>query len=287
MAGTLPPAAWYKDPGGTHELRYWDGERWTDGVATGGVVSESPLPPEGAAAAWAALEDRRAQWSGWLALIGFGAALLSIVASGVLWVVGDAVAGELAGFVLGEIGLYGGFFLTCWLVSRKRGTGSLREDYGLRYEKGDWYRGLATSLLARLAAIVVTIVLVAISEELAGSNADAFEDYESDWALIVLFAVSALAFAPFFEELFFRGLIQRSLETVLPLPAAIGLQAVVFGLFHLGGTEGIGNIGLVAATGAAGVLFGVVARKYQRLGPGLAGHAWFNLLPVAILILDR
>jgi hypothetical protein len=25
----LPPAGWYPDPGGVHNQRYWDGERWT------------------------------------------------------------------------------------------------------------------------------------------------------------------------------------------------------------------------------------------------------------------
>jgi uncharacterized protein len=278
-----PPANWYRDPGGTHEFRYWDGERWTDGVATGGVVSEVALPEGGPPAP----TEERHRWSGWIALIALGAALLCIVAQAVLYGVGDLVGGDLLAFLLAEVGLYGGFYLTCWIVSRKRGTGSVRRDFALRYEKGDWYRGLATSFLARLAAVVVSVVLITISEELAGTNTEVFEEYDEQWALIVLFAVSALVFAPFFEELFFRGLIQRSLENVLPVPAAIGLQAGIFGLFHLGGAEGAGNVGVIAATAAAGVLFGVVARKYDRLGPGIAGHAWFNLLPVVVLLVDR
>lgn len=269
------PAAWYRDPGGTHDYRYWDGERWTDGVATGGVVSEVPLP-----------EDERPRWPGRVALLGLGAAVLSIVAQVVLFAIGSLV-GELVAFALAEIGLYGGFFLTCWLVSRSRGTGDVRRDFGLRYRRGDWYRGLATSLLARLAAIVVTVLLVIVSEDLAGTNTGIFEDESVDWTLLALFAVSALLFAPFFEELFFRGLIQRALETALPAWAAVGLQACVFGLFHLGGAEGAGNVGVIAATAAAGVLFGVVARRYRRLGVGIVGHAWFNLLPVAVLLLDR
>lgn len=285
---TGPEASWYADPGGTHEYRYWDGRRWTDGVATGGVVSEVPLPPERVGPVVGAVDlDTRGRWSGWIALIGFGAALLCVLAQLVLYVVGDLVGGDLLAFVFAEIGLYGGFLLTCWLVSRHRGTGSLRRDYGLHYRKGDWYRGLATSLLARVAAVVVAVVLYAIAEELAGTNTEVFEDYKDDWALITLFAVSALVFAPFFEELFFRGLIQRSLESVLPPAGAVGLQALLFGLFHFGGAEGAGNVGVILATGAAGVLFGVVATKYHRLGPGIVGHAWFNLLPVMVLLVDR
>jgi len=30
------PAAWYKDPSGRYELRYWNGTAWTEHVARGG-----------------------------------------------------------------------------------------------------------------------------------------------------------------------------------------------------------------------------------------------------------
>ncbi|WP_139982428.1 DUF2510 domain-containing protein [Nocardioides litoris] len=38
-------AAWHPDPGGRHELRYWDGASWTDHVSDQGQVSNDPLPP--------------------------------------------------------------------------------------------------------------------------------------------------------------------------------------------------------------------------------------------------
>jgi hypothetical protein len=34
-----PPPAWYADPTGTHEMRYFDGTRWSEHVSDGGVVS--------------------------------------------------------------------------------------------------------------------------------------------------------------------------------------------------------------------------------------------------------
>lgn len=41
------PANWYPDPNRRHELRYWDGGKWTDHVSTGGVTSTDPVmtPP--------------------------------------------------------------------------------------------------------------------------------------------------------------------------------------------------------------------------------------------------
>jgi uncharacterized Tic20 family protein len=46
------PAGWHTDPLGRFQLRYWDGERWTEHVSTNGVPSVSPLdapPPPGGA----------------------------------------------------------------------------------------------------------------------------------------------------------------------------------------------------------------------------------------------
>jgi hypothetical protein len=37
-------AGWNPDPTGRHEYRYWDGDRWTDQVADGGVAGSDPLP---------------------------------------------------------------------------------------------------------------------------------------------------------------------------------------------------------------------------------------------------
>lgn len=37
------PGAWWPDPTGRHELRYWDGRQWTGHVADGGVSGVDPL----------------------------------------------------------------------------------------------------------------------------------------------------------------------------------------------------------------------------------------------------
>lgn len=49
MNQVLPPANWYADPLGRHEVRYWDGSAWTELVATGGVEGTDPLPSSGPA----------------------------------------------------------------------------------------------------------------------------------------------------------------------------------------------------------------------------------------------
>ncbi|MEY2755634.1 MAG: hypothetical protein RJB65_1992, partial [Actinomycetota bacterium] len=45
-AATAPvaniPANWYADPSGRFELRYWDGQKWTEHVARGGQQFTDP-----------------------------------------------------------------------------------------------------------------------------------------------------------------------------------------------------------------------------------------------------
>ncbi|MDQ1403826.1 MAG: hypothetical protein QOG03_2142 [Actinomycetota bacterium] len=45
MSDSGSPGGWHPDPGGRHELRYWDGTRWTDHVSDGGVQSTDALGP--------------------------------------------------------------------------------------------------------------------------------------------------------------------------------------------------------------------------------------------------
>jgi hypothetical protein len=42
-------AGWFVDPDRHHELRWWNGDRWTDEVADGGVQAADPLHHPGAA----------------------------------------------------------------------------------------------------------------------------------------------------------------------------------------------------------------------------------------------
>jgi hypothetical protein len=37
------PAGWFADPGRRHELRYWDGQRWTEHASDRGIQDVDPL----------------------------------------------------------------------------------------------------------------------------------------------------------------------------------------------------------------------------------------------------
>jgi hypothetical protein len=42
-AATQTPPGWYADPRGRHQIRYWDGTRWTENCADDGVAVVDPV----------------------------------------------------------------------------------------------------------------------------------------------------------------------------------------------------------------------------------------------------
>ena len=286
---TSPPAGWYADPGERTWLRYWDGARWTDWISDRGEVRESPITAEDAARVWRQRLDLRAQWPGWVAAVALvGAAIAFAMATGAV-AAGDALGldGDVAELGLGTLGLHSGLLGTCWLVHRRLGTGrGFFADYGLTARPGDWWRGLIGSFAARAGAIVLGLVALVWSEDFVGTDVEPYEDeVHLTLVLVVLFGLVAVVLAPIVEELFFRGLLMRSLETVAPAWVALLVQAILFGLAHVTVDLGAGNVSVVLAITAAGLGFGIVARTFGRLAPAMFAHAWFNLIPfVAIVV---
>jgi membrane protease YdiL (CAAX protease family) len=83
--------------------------------------------------------------------------------------------------------------------------------------------------------------------------------------------------APIVEEIFYRGLLQRSLIRRVGARWGIALASLAFGAAHLQPLQ-------FPALTLAGVLFGVLAHRYGRLGPAIAAHMVFNLTAVVALL---
>ncbi len=275
-AAAPPEPDWYADPGGSHEYRFWDGSRWTDGVADSGRVTEAPLPDPSQAGQ--PLLPARA---GWLALLG-------IVAGLVLSVVGAVLGYLIAPHVLAvrlaiaQLGLWAGLLGACRLASRRYGTGRFRHDLAIRFKRRDVWRGLGWAFVARIGVLVVAVILTAIDRRLVGSNLVVPRD--SERAALVTLALIAAVGAPLIEETFFRGLLLRSLQTRWGPRVAVPGQALVFGLCHASPALGLANVSVILSTAVAGGVLGALAVHYRRLGPGIWTHAWFNLAAVAILL---
>jgi membrane protease YdiL (CAAX protease family) len=238
-----------------------------------------PWPPVGAAARPA---DERVALPGraaWYALAGF---VVGIVAGILLAVASKALhLPDFLTLLLNIAGLWTGLLGSCWLASRRYGTGNLSQDYGLEFRGKDFSWGLVSSLAARFAGLIVVIPFVFGSRRFLGTNQGIFGEVRDSLPAFLIFAVIAVVGAPVVEELFFRGLLLRSLTTSTGIAAAIVIQALLFGVAHFSPLLGLANVSVMTVITAAGVIFGITAWK-RRVGTSVAAHSFFNLVAVLV-----
>lgn len=284
---TLPPQDWYPDPSGVAPLRYWDGQAWSDQVMVGGTVATRPLPPPGpgvgpvpvggVAPSGVALPPRAAARG----LAGF---VVGLVASFMVGF-GGAALGLPDAVVLGTsaVALWAGLLWACWSASRRYGTGNLRSDFALRGDVSDLGWGVLTGIAARVAAGIATIPFILAGDDFNRGNTGIFGELSNDKAALLVLAIATVVGAPLVEELFFRGLLQRSFSPALGAAGAVVAQALLFGLAHVSPLLGVANLTIVAATGTAGLVFGAAA-WWRRVPTTMVAHAVFNAV-VIILVL--
>jgi uncharacterized protein len=195
--------------------------------------------------------------------------------------------------VAGLVGLWVGLAGAPLLASRLKGLGHLAADFGLRLRLWpDVPLGIGVGLGSQLILLPVLYipvrVLVPHLDQQLGQPAQHLTGGAHGGGLVVLAAFVILG-APFVEELFFRGLLLRSLEKTKGISSlgrraaptvAVLVSAVAFGLAHL---ELLQLLGLTAF----GVVLGVLAERWRRLGPGIVAHATFNAITVVVLALAR
>lgn len=292
QGGYGPQPGWYQDPSGRHEFRYWNGWQWTPGVADRGVVTEEwpgayPVTAAGQAPAPHTAEpDGRARLPkrAWLlAASGIAGAFVLALVGAILAAVASP-GNKFAQALLSQAGLWAGLLIPVYLASRWYGTGSVWRDFGIRRERHDLWRGMGFSVLGRVIGFAVVLPLVAVNAKFSGSDVQPLTAAKGDWPLYVLMIAIAVIGAPFVEELFFRGLLLRSLIPLTGPVVAIGLQAAVFASMHLKPSYGLGNVAVFGAIGVMGVVQGVIAERYRRLGPAMFSHGLFNSVAVLALV---
>ena len=98
-------------------------------------------------------------------------------------------------------------------------------------------------------------------------------------SLIYLVAVM-MVFVGITEEFLFRGLLQKSLEDMLPPWQAISITSIIFALMHLGW---LNPIEIVFAY-AAGVIFGLMLYKTRSLITPIIAHGFGNVILYTIVL---
>jgi membrane protease YdiL (CAAX protease family) len=99
-------------------------------------------------------------------------------------------------------------------------------------------------------------------------------------ASYILLTIVVVVGAPVVEELFFRGLLLRSLQRRFGDAWAVVGSALVFGLAHFEPLQ-------LPALVALGVVLGIMAVRTKRLGLGIFTHAGFNLVTMIALAVSR
>jgi membrane protease YdiL (CAAX protease family) len=225
--------------------------------------------------------------------IGLGAFVVIIVAVNVLalFLPTDAQGPLLFAAVLAG---YGALFVTTLLASRRRGTGSLGRDFGLRFRPVDLAIGLGVGIAAKIAGAVVAVPLVGLTGGVPTSNVPA----QNDLVWIVLNTVVATTLvAPVVEELFFRGLLLRAIRNGLlrgraahpradppdarrvrrALLGSVLISSAVFMLVHLYQAPDLTTLLVLgSSTLLLGLANAVLATRTGRLGPGIVAHMVFN-----------
>jgi membrane protease YdiL (CAAX protease family) len=272
------PAGWYPDPWGVSPARWWNGTEWTGFIAEVGAPERSWIPPRDS--------REQAMQGGGIAFVGFVAALVTSALAVLAYDLLGGSVHSLGALCAAQAALWACLFGACKLAVRRHGNGLLRE-LGLAGLSGRQIgAGLLIGLIARLGAGALTVALVQLfpHEHWRGNAEPALHFNDSVWSVIVLTAILVVG-APFFEELFFRGLVQGAFTNRFGARIALFGTAVCFGLVHyrVGMTAAQAFI-TVVTIGATGLVLGATKWHYEKLGPGMVAHAFFNAVVVVVLV---
>lgn len=182
--------------------------------------------------------------------------------------------------VLGQVGLWAGLLGVPLVVSRTKGNGMI-SDFGLTVTRADSLVGGFWGFVAQFPLIPLLywpiVQLADVDVDELSAPARELTDRAVDPFGVVMLVVFVGIAAPIVEEIFYRGLLQRSLARRFgPTPAVVG-TAVIFGVSHM-------QLLQLPALILAGLVFGILAQRSGRLGPAIAAHMVFNMVTVVSLV---
>lgn len=213
---------------------------------------------------------------GWVSGMVSGGVLLG------LWVVAtgqDAMA--LGSLGVAQVGFWVGLLGAVLVTSRRGGTGSVVRDFGLRFRAIDPPLGVAVGVVAQL--VVVPLIYFPFRSLIDEGDLERPARELAERAhgpAFILFAIVIALGAPVVEELFYRGLLLRSLQRYLADGPAVAVSGLIFGATHLQALQ-------FPALALVGVFFAILVVRTGRLGPAIWAHVAFNTITVVALALER
>jgi membrane protease YdiL (CAAX protease family) len=216
-----------------------------------------------------------------------GYALASLVA--VLWYAGTGTETlSLGGQALSQIGLWTGMVGTALVASHRKGAGSLAADFGFRVRWRDLAIGAVVALAVQLLVLpgIAFVLRPLLGEpEVSGPVKDLLD--QAGGLKFMGLVLSVAVGAPIVEELFFRGLLLRSLQHRFPDGVAVALSALAFGLAHGSALPVDAVVLVMVSLSVFGAVLALLAIRTGRLGAGMVAHAIFNLFTLLYLTFTR
>ena len=243
----------------------------------------APLPPDA--------QSRRSEGATWSWYEALGVYVVAFLIAGMLTVPvlnaldDDVDLANMTATVVAALVIVG--ILIGWLSVYHRGwVGVMRLP-----ERGRWGSEILAGVLYGIGLYVVAVVFVGgilliLLNALSGEPVQAPEQVPQDLppAGLVLTTLYAIVIAPFGEELFFRGILFRTLRDRHGLRIGLLGSAVAFGLIHFIPGDAIDAALLMlvmAFTGAA------LAYLYERRGTivaPMAAHVTFNVIGLVLIL---
>jgi membrane protease YdiL (CAAX protease family) len=177
-----------------------------------------------------------------------------------------------------QVPLWVGLVGVVVIVSRRFGTGSLKKDYGFRFRTGD-VLGLPIGVVVQLVFVPLLywILSAVVDTSSVSEPAERLTD-RAEGVGVALLVVLVVVGAPIIEELFFRGLLLRSIEARWSDSLALVASSILFGLAHF-------ELLQLPALVMFGLVAGYCAQRTGRLGMSIWAHVGFNATTVAFLLL--
>ena len=227
------------------------------------------------------------RWGMGDAVIGVVASLLlSQIGVAIIFAVGDySIVDDLPLWVtaVAEVPLWVGLVGTVWWATTRKGSGSLRRDFGLVMRWTDVPLGLVAGFVGQIAIALIVIplyTLLGINTDEVGQTAEKLADRAVHTPDVVVLILVVVVGAPIVEELFYRGLVLRSIERRWGTGVAAVVTSVVFAAIHFQPYDFL-------ALALFGFLASMLAVRTGRLGPGIWAHVAFNLTAVVSLLQAR
>lgn len=225
---------------------------------------------------------RRVRWGlGDVTWVWFAAIAVSVVVAGTASVLlGDPDRPTGWNILVGTVAQNGAVVLALMLVSRTKGVGSLRSDFGLRIRPSDWWWGLVGMGISIGSGLLLVPVQRLLDESPSQEVVRIID--RSGGAAAIAGALAVAIAAPIGEELLFRGALLRSLQRRFRPAVAIAITSVVFAAVHplLDPSAVLALVPLLVLS----VCCGIVAVRGGDLSRSIWLHVGFNTITAIWLI---